>query len=177
MEQKALIYFKVEVKLWPTASRPVYLGATLASWAQDQIFVFCLTNEGFLDVERPLWREDGSLIYSYNCFWSLPEQSLSCSSPAELTAIFYCLISDSPTWRARSPYSYPAGTGWLSYTPGHCLPFPSPLKGSQGYSVGILTRLRLNLLWSSVNCTNIYLVCPSRKQISSPLQRTIGYCW
>jgi hypothetical protein len=28
----------------------------------------------------------------YNCFWVLPEQSLLCPSPAELTTIFYCLI-------------------------------------------------------------------------------------
>jgi hypothetical protein len=28
----------------------------------------------------------------YNCFWSLPEQSLLARSAAELTAIFYCLI-------------------------------------------------------------------------------------
>jgi hypothetical protein len=37
---------------------------------------------------RPLWREDGSVIYSYNCFWALPEHSLSGPSPAELTTIF-----------------------------------------------------------------------------------------
>jgi hypothetical protein len=29
----------------------------------------------------------------------------------------------SPTWRARSPYLYPPGTGWPSYTPGHWVPF------------------------------------------------------
>jgi hypothetical protein len=28
----------------------------------------------------------------YNCFWALPERSLLGRSPAELTAIFYCLI-------------------------------------------------------------------------------------
>jgi hypothetical protein len=32
-----------------------------------------------------------------------------------------------PTWRARSSYLYPPGTGWPSYTPGHCVPFLSPL--------------------------------------------------
>jgi hypothetical protein len=53
----------------------------------------------------------------YNCFWALPEQSLLGRSPAELAVIFYCLIWDSPTWRARSPYLYPPGTGWLSYDP------------------------------------------------------------
>jgi hypothetical protein len=32
-----------------------------------------------------------------------------------------------PTLRARSPYLYPPGTGWPSYTPRHWVPFPSPL--------------------------------------------------
>jgi hypothetical protein len=32
-----------------------------------------------------------------------------------------------PTWRARSPYLYPLGTEWPRYTPGHWIPFPSPL--------------------------------------------------
>jgi hypothetical protein len=41
-------------------------------------------NWGFLAVGHPLWREDGFVIYSYNCFWALPEQSLWGPSPAEL---------------------------------------------------------------------------------------------
>jgi hypothetical protein len=32
-----------------------------------------------------------------------------------------------PTWRARSPYLYPPGTRWPSYTPKHWVPFSSPL--------------------------------------------------
>jgi hypothetical protein len=32
-----------------------------------------------------------------------------------------------PTWRARFPYLYLPGTGWPSYTPGHWVPFTSPL--------------------------------------------------
>jgi hypothetical protein len=31
-----------------------------------------------------------------------------------------------PTWRARSPYLHPPGTGWASYTPRHWVPFSSP---------------------------------------------------
>jgi hypothetical protein len=37
------------------------------------------------------------------------------------------ILETPPTWRARSPYLCPPGTGWPSYTPGHCVPFPSPL--------------------------------------------------
>jgi hypothetical protein len=34
--------------------------------------------------------------------------------------IFYCLIFETlPTWRARSPYLYPQGTGWSCYIPRH----------------------------------------------------------
>jgi hypothetical protein len=39
----------------------------------------------------------------YNCFWTLPEQSLLGPSPAELTAIFYCLICDSPNLEGQVP--------------------------------------------------------------------------
>jgi hypothetical protein len=52
----------------------------------------------------------------YNCFWYLPEQSLVGRSPAELTAIFYCLIWD-------------------------CVPSSSPLTTRRDYGGGILTRL------------------------------------
>jgi hypothetical protein len=48
-------------------------------------------------------------------------------SPAGLMTILYCLrFETSPTWRARSPYLYPPGTGWPGYTPRHCVPFLSP---------------------------------------------------
>jgi hypothetical protein len=41
--------------------------------------------------------------------------------------IFYCLeFETSLTLRARSPYLYPPGTGWPSYTFRHWVPFSSP---------------------------------------------------
>jgi hypothetical protein len=44
-----------------------------------------------------------------------------------LVATFYCLRFEAPpTWRARSPYLYPPGTGWPSYTTRHWVPFSSP---------------------------------------------------
>jgi hypothetical protein len=51
------------------------------------------------------------------------------------------ILETRPTWRARSPYLYPPGTGWPSYTPGHWVPFPSPLTTRRDYGGGILTRL------------------------------------
>jgi hypothetical protein len=63
----------------------------------------------------------------HNCFWALPEQSLLGLSPAGLQIIFIVPILETPppTWRTRSLYLHPPGTGWLRYTPRHWGPFPS----------------------------------------------------
>jgi hypothetical protein len=71
----------------------------------------------------PLWWEDGSVIYSYNCFWALPEQSLWVPSPAELRQYFTVSFETHPTWSAKFPYLYYPGTGWASCTPRHWVPF------------------------------------------------------
>jgi hypothetical protein len=77
---------------------------------------------GFVTVGRPLGRENGSAVY--NCCWSSPAQSFLGPSPAGLVTIIYCLKFETPpTWRVRSPYLYPPGTGWSSYTPRHWVPF------------------------------------------------------
>jgi hypothetical protein len=35
---------------------------------------FCLSDCcGFFNVGHPIWREDGPVIYSHNCFWALPD--------------------------------------------------------------------------------------------------------
>jgi hypothetical protein len=47
-----------------------------------------------------------------------------------------------PTWRARSPYLYPPGTGWASYTHRHWIPVFVPSYDSQGYGGGIRPRLQ-----------------------------------
>jgi hypothetical protein len=80
---------------------------------------------GFVDVGHSLWRKNGSA--TYNCCWSSPAQSFLDPSLSALVTIFYCLRFETPpTWRARSPYLYPPGTGWPSYTPRHSVPFLSP---------------------------------------------------
>jgi hypothetical protein len=73
---------------------------------------------GFLRNGFPLWREGGSVIYSYKCYWAFSSLSLSGPSPAELQAIFYCLVWD-----------------WVLPT----VAFPD----SRGYGGGILTRLHM----------------------------------
>jgi hypothetical protein len=83
-------------------------------------------NCGFVDVGRPLWREDGSSVY--NCCWSSPAQSFSGPSPSGLMTIFYCLrFETAPTWRAMYPYLFPPGIGRPSYTPRYWVAFSSPL--------------------------------------------------
>jgi hypothetical protein len=56
---------------------------------------------------RPLWREDGSVIYC--CSWDSPAQSLSDLSPAGLETIFYCpIFLDSPNLEGQVPvYTFP----------------------------------------------------------------------
>jgi hypothetical protein len=50
-----------------------------------------------------------------------------------LMTIFYCLRFETPpTWRARSPYLYPPGTGEPSYAPRHWVPSSSPPKPLSG---------------------------------------------
>jgi hypothetical protein len=130
---------EVEVELRPTLSRPVCHGVGLPSGAHDQIFGFCLC--GFLEVGRPLWREDGSVIY-YCCCWASPAQSLSGLSLAGLNTLFHCSsFLDSPiledqvpvfiSLRNRVAQLYPQELGSLfiaSYN-------------SQGYGGGILSHL------------------------------------
>jgi hypothetical protein len=101
--------------------------SAILSWCRDPIWCtwpdfFYLSDDcGFLDMEHHLWREDRSVIYSYNCFWALPKQGWS---PAELTAIFYCLIWDSPNLEGQVPRIYiPQKQGGPIISPGTGFPF------------------------------------------------------
>jgi hypothetical protein len=49
---------------------------------------------------------------------------------------------------------YPPGTGWPSYTPGHCVPFLSPLTTRRDYGGGILTRLHMSYCYWSFLCNS-----------------------
>jgi hypothetical protein len=64
------------------------------NWDPRTIFsvlslIIFLDSCGFVDVGRPLWREFGSVLYSF-CRES-PAQPFSDLSPTGLTSIFYCL--------------------------------------------------------------------------------------
>jgi hypothetical protein len=86
---------EAEVNLRPTVSRPVCPGVRRPSRTRDQFFFLLEISFRQLRicyyVAPPLTRGQVCNLL-YNCFWALPEQSLLGRSPAELTAIFYCLI-------------------------------------------------------------------------------------
>jgi hypothetical protein len=87
--------------------------------AHEQILIFILSDDCLiLDVGRPLWQENGSVICG---------AIISGTSGKGWIHIF-TLLWDSPTWRARSPYFYHPGTEWSSYNLGQCVVFSSPLK-------------------------------------------------
>jgi hypothetical protein len=72
-------------------------------------------------------RENGSAVY--NCCLSSPAQSFLGPSPAGLVIIFYCFRFETPpTCKARSPYLYHTGTGWLSCTLRHWVHFRRLLR-------------------------------------------------
>jgi hypothetical protein len=87
---------KVQVTLWLTVSRPVYLGVK-PHLGPKIIFSLLSDSCGFVDVGRPLWREDRSVIYT--CCWPSPAQSWP-----------YFTLSN-------SRFPHPGGQGPRIYTP------------------------------------------------------------
>jgi hypothetical protein len=90
-----IVNVKVEVNLRPTVSRPVCLGVRHPSRTCNQFFFLLEISFRQLQVYyfvAPSLTRRRVCTLLYNCFWALPEQSLLGRSPAELTAIFYCLI-------------------------------------------------------------------------------------
>jgi hypothetical protein len=102
-------------------------------WSRWPDFSYlCLTVTFFLlHVGPPLWREDGSVTCS--------EITHRLESRRKHNHKLLSNLSFHPTWRARSPYLYPPGTGWLSYTPEHWVPFCRFLRLS-GYGGNIIAR-------------------------------------
>jgi hypothetical protein len=101
-----LCQYEVEVNLRPTVSRPVCPGVRRLSGTCDQFFfrheISCRQLRLCYFVAPSLTR--GRVCHLLlNFFWVLPEQSLLSRSPAELTAIFYCLIWDSPNLEGQVP--------------------------------------------------------------------------
>jgi hypothetical protein len=67
-------------------------------------------------------------IYNLQLLLDSPAQSFSGPSLAGITTMFFCLRFETPPiWMAKSPYSYPLGSGSFSYIPRHWVRFSSPL--------------------------------------------------
>jgi hypothetical protein len=101
-----IVEVEVEVNLRPTVSRPVCLGVRRPSGTSDQFFFLLqisFRHLGFYYFAAPSLKRGRLCNLLYNCFWALPEQSLLGRSPAELTALFYCLIWDSPNLEGQVP--------------------------------------------------------------------------
>jgi hypothetical protein len=120
-------WFEVEVKvnLRPTVSRPVCLGVRLPSGTRDQFFLQTVSGLLFCST---LSDERTGLKFTVQLLLGLARAATlgSKSRRTHRHILLYHLRLPS-TWRARSPYLYSPGTGWPSYTPGHWVPFLSPL--------------------------------------------------
>jgi hypothetical protein len=116
---------KVKVTLRPTVCQSVLvLGAHLGPATNfSHLFFFCIDNCGFLDVGHPLWGKDGSVIYCTIASGSCQSSHSWVEVPQNSRPHFTVSSETPPTWRARSPYLYPPGTGWPSNTPGHWVKF------------------------------------------------------
>jgi hypothetical protein len=111
--------FRVKAMLRWTTSRPVCLGLKPRRVLKTR-FLLLSGSCRFVDVEHPLWREDGSVVY--NCCWPLPAQSFSGPNPAGLMTIFSVSDSRLPQPGGPGPWIYipqeqgglviPAGTGF-----------------------------------------------------------------
>jgi hypothetical protein len=94
------------VNLWLTVSRPVCPGVRRPSGTCNQFFFLLEISFRQLRVcnfVAPSLTRGRVCKLLYNCFWALPERSLLCWSPAELWALFYCLIWDSTNLESQVP--------------------------------------------------------------------------
>jgi hypothetical protein len=79
---------QVKIMLRPTISRPGCLGVK-PHLGHKARFLLLSDSCAFVDVGRPLWWKDGSVVY--NCCWPSPAQSFSGPSHVELATVFHCL--------------------------------------------------------------------------------------
>jgi hypothetical protein len=150
LDYDIMLIVEVEVNLRPTVSRPVCFGVRCPSGTLDPFF-FLL--EIFFRQLRVCYFVAPSLTRGrvcnlpYNCFWALPEQSLLGRSPAELMAIFHCLIWSSSNLEIQVPIFISSRNRVAQLYPWVLGSLFVASYDSQGNSGGILTRLQTGLCW------------------------------
>jgi hypothetical protein len=113
-------------------------------------------------------------IYStlVNCFWALPEHSLSGPSPAETMTIFYCLIWDSPNLEGQVPKFISPRNRVAQLYPRALDSLFVASYDSQGYGGGILTRLHAskqeNLILTNLSQSRTQSYITTDGQSASP---------
>jgi hypothetical protein len=146
--------------------RPSVSQCVLVSGTPDQISL--TARQLRVCWRRVPWQENESVVY--NCYWPSPTQSFSDPNSAGLTTIFYWLrFKTLQTWRARSPYLYPPGTGWPSYR----VPFSVASYDSQGLQRRYSNRLYMGIP-SWLSC--IASAYPQKLTLTSPTSgdRSVG---
>jgi hypothetical protein len=136
---------EVKVILRPTVSMPVCRGIGHPSGAHDEMFTTA-----------------GHLLFSYCMAPSLkrglvsnllvklglrPVSAVSLRSDFRGTSAHISMshLRLPQTWWASSPYLYPPGTGWTSYTPGHWVPFSSPLTTRRATRLHTVLAVRMGV--------------------------------
>jgi hypothetical protein len=103
--------------LRPTVSRPICLAV---STHLERTTRFLLLSDRCGFVGCGTLTLTGERVYRLQLLLFLASAViLGFESPGTRDHILLSQIWDSPTWRARSPYLYPPGTRWPSYTPRH----------------------------------------------------------
>jgi hypothetical protein len=135
MFDSVLYDFEVQVNLRSTVSRPVCPVVRPPSGTRDQ-FLFLL-EISFWQLRvcyfvAPSLTRGRVCNLLYNCFWA---------SPAELTAIFYCLIWDSPNLEGQVPVFISPKNKVVQLYPRALRSLFIASYDSQGYGGDILTLL------------------------------------
>jgi hypothetical protein len=131
---------QVQVNLRPKVNRTVCLGVRRPPGTRDQfffLFEICFRQLWVCYFLAPSLTRGRVCNLLYNCFWALPERSLLGLSPAELTALFYCLIWDSSNLEGQVPV-FISPRNRVAQSLGS---FLVASYDSQGYGGSILTRL------------------------------------
>jgi hypothetical protein len=128
---------------WRSAGQSVlekstHLGLTTRSWLLSD-------SCGFVDLGRPLWREDGSVVC--NCYWSSPAQSFLGPSPVGLVVCLPGLgphyIASGRTQQKTSFSNNPFIVACVFVAAGTCL--PSRFLTMNVYSGSIIPAFRRNV--------------------------------